>query len=77
MAFHARTVVLGSDGRIAVIVLSRRLKAKTLEDAKREVDLGDWETPGVAVHAVEIVNSAGNVLAVRPYRGKNIHAHWT
>src|SRR4051794_41329765 len=75
MAFHVRTVALGKDGTVAIVISTRRLKAKVLADAKRAVDLGDWQKPAVNAHAIEIVHSAGRVLAVRPYRGKNIHAH--
>ena len=54
-----------------------RLRALTLDQAKREVDRGHWIRGGIEPNGFEIVDDEGSVLARRSYAGRDIYAPWT
>jgi hypothetical protein len=75
MAHSVRLVVKEADGTTGVLVRKRRLRAKSLAMAKAEADSGVWSAP-IPGNALEIVDAAGNVLASRPYLGRDVYVPW-
>ena len=84
MAFILRSVIRNASGA-TVIFLERHvlflerhvLRARTLDEAKREADGGIGVRHGIEPNALEIIDKAGLVVAQRSYKGKNVYAPWT
>jgi hypothetical protein len=77
MGFTLKTVVREASGTVGVVIERWRLRALTLDQAKREVDQGHWVRDGIEPNGFEIVDDEGSVLARRPYAGRDIYAPWT
>jgi hypothetical protein len=77
MGFTLKTVVREASGTVGVVIERWRLRALTLDQAKREVDRGHWLKDGIEPNGFEIVDDEGSVLARRSYAGRDIYAPWT
>jgi len=77
MGFTLKTVVREASGTVGVVIERWRLRALTLDQAKREVDQGHWARDGIEPNGFEIVDDEGSVLARRSYAGRDIYAPWT
>jgi hypothetical protein len=77
MGFTLRTVVREATGKVGVVLERWRLRALTLDEAKREVDRGGWVRNGIEPNGFDIVDDEGSTLARRPYSKKSIYAPWT
>ena len=77
MGFTLKTVVREASGTVGVVIERWRLRALTLDQAKREVDHGTWVRGGIEPNGFEIVDDEGSVLARRSYAGRDIYAPWT
>src|SRR3954464_2004829 len=69
----SRPVVREASGTVGVVIERWRLRALTLDKAKREVDQGNWVRGGVEPNGFEIVDDEGSILARRSYTGPPIY----
>ena len=77
MGFTLRMVVLGATGRPGIILETRRLKARTVEEAKLEADRSPWDIGEIQPTGFEIIDSDGVTVARRRYMGKGVYVPWS
>ena len=77
MGFTLKTVVREASGKVGVVLERWTLRALTLDQAKCEVDQGNWVRGGIEPNGFEIVDDEGSVLARRSYTGQHIYVPWT
>jgi hypothetical protein len=77
MGFTLRMVVLEATGRPGIILETRRLKARTVEEAKVEADSSPWNIGEIQPTGFEILDGDGVIVARRRYMGKAVYVPWS
>jgi hypothetical protein len=77
MALTVRMIVTNATGDPVAILGTRRLRAKTLRDAKVEANRRQRALNHLAPNMLEIFDDSGEILTRRRHSGKHAQTSWS